>query len=150
MKRLLSLFVAVISLALVGCTGLAGKNPAEEVAVKLNPNDYVLKVNTTCQNYSFIEPWQKTRPYSRSGMGILVNGKSVLIPANLVRNHNYVELETLEHGDKTPAKVVHVDYLANLAFVEPEDPKFLKDMKSLEVVEKLMIGAKKVWRRKPK
>jgi S1-C subfamily serine protease len=49
--------------------------------------------------------------------------KRVLTTAELVENSTYIELELPSTGEKTPAKIVGLDYEANLALLEPIDGK---------------------------
>ena len=52
----------------------------------------------------------------------------------------FVELERIGSGDKQQAKVIVVDYVADLALLQPNDVSFLKGMKAVEVGAKAGIG----------
>ncbi len=85
----------------------------------------VVRVNSTNQDYDFFRPWSKKNPRVFHGLGAVIDGNRVLVTAQLVANHNYVELERAESGQRTDAKVVCVDYEANLALLQPTAENFL-------------------------
>lgn len=78
----------------------------------------LVKVNATSQPYSLHLPWQKESPSGRRGLGVVLEGSRVLVTGQMVANATYIELELPESGQKVPAKVVAVDYEANLALLE--------------------------------
>lgn len=78
----------------------------------------LVKVNATSQPYSLHLPWQKESPSGRRGLGVVLAGNRVLVTGQMVANATYIELELPESGQKVPAKVVAVDYEANLALLE--------------------------------
>ncbi len=98
------------------------------------PHPYsVVRVNVTNQPWDFFRPWGKRAPYSRRAVGAVLPNQRVLVTAELVANANYLEFETPEGGQKTPAAVEAVDYEANLAILKTDDPNFLKPFKPLEL-----------------
>ena len=73
----------------------------------------------------------------------MIKGGRVLITAELVVNSTYIELERADNGRKTPAKIVGLDYEANLAIVTPEDPaasSWVADIKPLGTNGPVKIG----------
>ncbi|MBK8091910.1 MAG: PDZ domain-containing protein [Verrucomicrobiaceae bacterium] len=78
----------------------------------------LLKVNVTSQPYDLHLPWQKQSPVNSRGLGVVLQGNRVLVTAQLVADATYIELELPESGQKAPAKVLAVDYEANLALIE--------------------------------
>src|ERR1044072_8783719 len=112
---------------------------APETVVK--PKDISLvRANVTGQPYDFVRPWQKKAPFSKRALGAVLPGGRVLVPADLVANQNYVELERAESGDKTAANVIVVDYESNLALLEPSDKKFLEGLTPLQLALDTVVG----------
>ncbi len=94
--------------------------PAENGAApqQVVQSNSLVKVNATSQPYSLHLPWQKESPSGRRGLGVVLAGSRVLVTGQMVANATYIELELPENGQKVPAKVVAVDYEANLALLE--------------------------------
>ena len=62
----------------------------------------------------------------------------VLVTAQMVTDATYIELEKPDSSEKTSARVVTVDYEANLAILEPTDNKsFLSDREPFLINEQL-------------
>ena len=57
------------------------------------PTKSVIRVHVTSQSYVFLQPWRKTKPSSRRGLGTCVRPNQFLVTADLVRNATFVELE---------------------------------------------------------
>ncbi len=100
----------------------------------------VVRVNSTNQDYDFFRPWSKKNPRVFHGLGAVIAGNRVLVTAQLVANHNYVELERAESGQKTDARVVCVDYEANLALLEPNTDNFLAGVTPLDLIQDAAVG----------
>ena len=92
--------------------------PAKEVVVSSALNS-VVRVNATRQGYNFYQPWQKLTPNSRRGLGAVIAGNRVIVTGEMVANATYIELEKADSGNKASARVVAVDYEANIALLEP-------------------------------
>jgi S1-C subfamily serine protease len=78
----------------------------------------LVRVNATSQPYSLHMPWQKESPSGRRGLGVVLSGNRVLVTGQMVADATYIELELPTTGQKIPAKVLAVDYEANLALLE--------------------------------
>ena len=76
----------------------------------------------------------------RHGLGAVLAGNRVIVTAELVSNHSYVELERAESGAKTSAKVICVDYESNLALLEPTTEKFLDGLKPSISSQDAVVG----------
>ena len=88
-----------------------------------SPDRSILRVNVTNQSFNFALPWQKRQPGSKQGLGALLDGRRVLVTAELIQDSSYVEFEVASSGKKLTAQVATVDYEANLALLTPkEDP----------------------------
>ena len=115
--------------------------PAAPAARPVSKADVsVVRVNSTNQEYDFFRPWSKKNPRVFHGLGAVIDGNRVLVTAQLVANHNYVELERAESGQKTDARVVCVDYEANLALLEPTADQFLAGIPPLELTQDAAVG----------
>ena len=100
----------------------------------------VVRVNSTNQDYDFFRPWSKKNPREYHGLGAVIAGNRVLVTAQLVANHSYVELERAESGQKSDAKVLYVDYEANLALLQPTADNFLGGLQPLELTLDAVVG----------
>lgn len=102
----------------------------------------LLKVNVTHQAWNKRIPWQKTSPSSRRGLGVLLDKNQILVTAQIIADSTYIELEQADSGRKLPAKMVAVDYDANLALLEPaQNPgDFFSGLKPMTVEENAKIG----------
>ncbi len=118
---------------------------APTAAARTVHTDSVLKVNVTYQGYSPHLPWQKESPGARRGLGVVLDKNRVLVTGQMVANATYIELELPESGQKIPAKVVGVDYEANLALLETaafgERAKtFFAALKPMQIEAKAHVG----------
>ena len=96
------------------------------------PAQSLVRVNMTSQGYYFFQPWDKVKPSTRRGLGVVLNGKKVLTAAKFVADSTYIEIEHPETGEKIPAQVEAVDYEANLALLKPAREMFA-DRKEMEI-----------------
>lgn len=100
----------------------------------------VLRVNSTNQPFDFARPWAKKPPFVRRGTGAILEGGRVLVTAELVANHTYVELEKPATAQKSPARVLAVDYDANLALLEPAEKSVLDGLGAFRLARKADVG----------
>lgn len=77
----------------------------------------LLKVNVTYQSYNQRIPWQKEGAGGRRGLGVVLEENKILVTAQMVADATYIELELPDSGQKIPARVLAVDYEANLALL---------------------------------
>ena len=77
----------------------------------------LLKVNATSQGYNVHIPWQKQSPQAKRGLGVVLSDNRVLVTAQMVADATYIELELPESGKRMPAKVLALDYEANVALL---------------------------------
>ena len=98
----------------------------------------VIRVNTTMQAFNLIQPWEKGAASTRLGLGAVLPNNKVLVTAQMVTDATYIELEKPDSSEKTSARVLTVDYEANLAILEPTDNKsFLLDREPFLMNEEL-------------
>jgi len=107
------------------------------VPIATAESNSLVKVNATSQRYNPHLPWQKESPSGRRGLGVVLAGNHVLVTAQMAADATYIELELPESGQKIPAKVVAVDYEANLALLEapPSDRQkaFFSGLKPMSI-----------------
>ena len=134
------LLVILISLSFTRA-GFSSAEPTPKVAIApVEQKGSVVRVNSTNQSYDFVRPWSKDAPFSRRGLGILLDGGEILVTAELVANSDYIELERADGGEKATAKVDVIDYEANLATLTAEDPHFLSGMQPLGLTTDVKTG----------
>jgi len=120
---------------------VAPQKPSIAAQTAIKPRELSLvRVNVTSQAYDYFRPWQKKAPFSKRALGAVLPGGRVLVTADLVANHNYVELERAETGEKVGADVTVVDYEANLALLKPVDIKFLDGLEPLDLALDTIVG----------
>jgi S1-C subfamily serine protease len=134
------LLVILISLSFTRA-GFSSAEPTPKVAIApVEQKGSVVRVNSTNQSYDFVRPWSKDAPFSRRGLGILLDGGKILVTAELVANSDYIELERADSGEKATAKVDVIDYEANLATLTAEEPNFLSGMQPLGLTTDVKTG----------
>lgn len=94
--------------------------PAEP-APRPDPVRSLVFVSVTAQPTVFLMPWNKAAPQRRQGLGALLEGGRVLVPAMLVADANFVDLQRPSDGVRVAADVVARDYECNLALLAPAD-----------------------------
>ena len=82
-----------------------------------DPLASTMRVNSTLQPFDARLPWRKANIGSRSGLGILIAEQKVLVTASLVADATHIELEQPESARKVSARVLAVDYEAELAIL---------------------------------
>ena len=102
-----------------------------------------VRVAVTTQTYSFFRPWEKKRPQTKKGIGVIISNNRILVTARLIANSTFIELERIEDGEKRPAIVIQKDDAANIALLAAEDKSFLQESRPLKIFsKKLKIGEK--------
>jgi len=141
MKSILTLlFIAgTTAHALAG----AAMSPRQSSAIPVG-NESLVRVNATAQAFDFFRPWAKKPPAMRRGLGPVVEDGFILVTAELVANHTYIELEKSGTAEKSPATVVAVDYDCNLALLQPTDPEFLASSRPLALDTGARVGDRAV------
>ena len=106
-------------------------------------NPGLVRINSTIQTYSPAQPWERTTPRRRRGLGAVLPDMRILTTAEMIADGTYIELESADRTRTTPAKVLAVDYEANLAVIIPEDEasgSWIKEIKPLETNGPVKIG----------
>ncbi len=149
MKRFFRpIWFLIIPFFISGC-GLQTLKP-EKWSATPSAGDALIRVTVTSQGYYFHRPWQQRRPKTQTAIGVVVPGNRVLVPAVLVANHRYIELETIDSRQKHRAEVDVVDYEANLALLKPMQDSFLAHRIALELGPSISTGQDlTIWQVKP-
>ena len=79
----------------------------------------VVRINSTQQSWNAGQPWEKNPPGRRRALAAIVGPQQVLTTAELVADATYIELESPDGEHFAQAKVIAVDYEANLALLGP-------------------------------
>lgn len=148
----------LLSLALTACdskqvtaVAAAESKPPAPVVVPTAPvepapelKQSVVRINSTQQGWSAGQPWDKNPPGRRRALGPIVGKGQVLTTSELVADATYLEFESTDGTRILPAKVVTVDYEANLALLAPEDDskaeEFFKGTRPLHIGDSPRIG----------
>lgn len=109
-------------------------------ASEVSLSQSLVRVNSTNQVYEFFQPWIKKPPFSRRGIGALLDGGRILVTAELVANSTFIEIEKPAGTQKSSAVVERIDYHCNLAVLRPVEPAFLEGMKPLDLNGPLRVG----------
>ena len=92
----------------------------------------VVRVNSTQQVWNPGQPWEKGPAKSRRALAALVEGNLILTSAEMVTDATFLELESTDGTRHATAKVINVDYEANLTLLGLEDPE--KDKTLIELL----------------
>ncbi len=106
----------------------------------------VVRVNSTLQGWNPGQPWEKSPAQSRRALAALVEGNLILTSAEMVGDATFLEVESTDGTRHATAKVMSVDYEANLTLLALKNPdkdkSFFDGMKPLELAAAPDIGAK--------
>lgn len=136
--------ISLIALVLTSCNDpLNNSAQSTDLVSKESLIASVIRVNSTAQNWNVSQPWDKTAPTSRSALGALLSGNRVLTTADMATNVTYIELENADSTLSVPAKVIAIDYEANLALLEADngnDDDFFEGFQAIEIGKPIKIG----------
>jgi len=105
----------------------------------------VVRINSTQQSWNIGQPWEKNPPKQRRALAPIVGNGQVLTTAELVADATFLEFESTDGTRFAQAKVIAVDYEANLALLGPlsadEGQVMFGDTTPLELTASPKIGA---------
>lgn len=120
----MKLFLLTPLLFLSACQKPAAPPAAAPIVVApFDATSYVVRVNSTIQEWSPGQPWEKGPASSRRALGAIVGKRQVITTAEMVADASFIELETTDGTRRATAEVVCVDYEANLALLKVTDEK---------------------------
>lgn len=108
-----SFFLTLLSLIAIALSPAGQASPTVQSSL--------VRVNSTLQSWSASQPWDKSAPATRGALGILLKDNKVLTTAEMAANSTYIELENADSTRTLPAKVIAIDYEANLALLAPNN-----------------------------
>lgn len=122
----------------------SAQEEAAAVEVKPTPQTSLLRVNATQQEYNYMTPWVKKSPTVKNGLGAVLEDGVILTSADLVTDSTYISFSNADQFKSFPAKVIAVDYEANLALLAPEkesDAAAVKGMTPLKLKDSISRSA---------
>ena len=147
------LLISPILLTLAACQPPAKKSaaapPATEAtlakATHADIKTSVIRINSTQQSWNPGQPWEKNPPDQRRALAAIVAPQRVLTTSELVADATYLEFESPDGTHSAQAKVIAVDYEANLALLGPASEKegnvLFEKTTPLEIAGPSPIGA---------
>lgn len=81
----------------------------------------VVRLRSTTQGWNPGQPWEKSEPQQRRALAAIVAPQRVLTTAEMVADATFLELESTDGIRFAEARVVAVDYEANLALLAPAE-----------------------------
>ncbi len=104
----------------------------------------VVRINSTQQTWNPGQPWEKNPPSQRRALAAIVSPQRVLTTSELVADATYLEFESPDGTHFAQAKVIAVDYEANLALLGPASEKqgnvLFKETTPLELLAPPKLG----------
>lgn len=117
---------------------------AVDVPAPVEIKSSVVRINSTQQSWNPGQPWEKNPPSQRRALAAIVGVKRVLTTSEMVADATYLEFESPDGNRFAQAKVIAVDYEANLALLGPADEsegaKFFSDTVPLKIASPPSIG----------
>lgn len=114
--------------------------PAPQADIKQS----VVRINSTQQDWNPWQPWEKNPPRKRRGLAAIVAPQRVLTTAELAADATFLEFESVDGTRFAPAKVMAIDYEANLVLLGPaaekEGAEFFEGTSPLALAEPPRIG----------
>lgn len=99
----------------------------------------VVRFHSTQQTWNVGQPWEKNPPSQRSSLAAIIGSGRVIATSELVGNATNLELESTDGTRFCGAKVIAVDYEANLALLgaadEEEGKKFFEGTVPFEIAD---------------
>ena len=93
--------------------------PAVALAPLADIKTSVVRINSTQQTWNPGQPWEKNPPSQRRALAAIVAPQRVLTTSELVADATYLEFESPDGTHFAQARVITVDYEANLALLGP-------------------------------
>lgn len=100
----------------------------------------VLRVTSTIRLPDVRRPWLKKPPFTRIGLGTLIDEGRILVTADMAAHAADIAVERPEDGPKGTASVEAIDEECNLAILKVSDPLLLEGMKPLELAPTAVPG----------
>lgn len=131
----LRLCFGVVVIAVLPCVFNGCRN-----GVSPSPALSVLRVTSTIRLPDVQRPWLKKTPFTRVGLGTLIEGGRILVTADMASHVADISLERPENGPRGTATVEALDEECNLAILKVSDPLLLEGMKPLKMAATAIPG----------
>jgi S1-C subfamily serine protease len=95
--------------------------PTVEEPAPVEIKNSVVRINSTQQSWNPGQPWEKNPPAQRRALAAIVAPQRVLTTSEMVADATYLEFESPDGTEFCQAKVIAVDYEANLALLGPSN-----------------------------
>ncbi|WP_373364529.1 S1C family serine protease [Leptospira inadai] len=92
----------------------------------------IVQIKVSFQEPDYISPWKKKNPRVRRGVGIVVDGDKILLPAQILQYSTLVEIKKFSSYADTKATIFRIDPETNLALLKVDEKGFFQDLKPLE------------------
>ncbi|MFK7851934.1 MAG: hypothetical protein AB8D78_13245 [Akkermansiaceae bacterium] len=120
------------------------ESETESQAEPIDLSKSVARINATSQSWNAGQPWQKNPPTNLRSLGAIVGPRHVLTTAEVVADSTYLELELPDGSKVFQAKIIAVDYEANLVLLtvksDEDSQTFFEGTSPLEIADPLSIG----------
>ena len=118
---------------------------ATTVPVAADLKNAVVRINSTQQSWNPGQPWEKNPPNQKHALAAIVGPQRVLTTSELVTDATFLEFESTDGTHFAAAKVIAVDYEANLALLGPaseaEGQSLFEKTTPLEIAAPTAIGS---------
>jgi len=98
-----------------------------------NLQSAMVKIYTSQNNPSYINPWDSDGPISFSGSGVVIAGNRILTNAHVVCNATFIQVRAHGKAERFRAKVAAVSHEADLALLTVEEPSFFDTLDPIEL-----------------
>lgn len=115
-------FPVLLPLLLIASEASMAADPPAGATPPADLRRSVVRLSSTVQAWNAGQPWEKTSPASRRALAAIVGPRQVLTTAEMVADATHLEFESPDSTLFAPAKIIAVDYEANLALLGPATP----------------------------
>lgn len=125
------IFAAVLA-AFAGCSTVPSGNQSSASA---QWEKSVVRVEVSRKTYDYYQPWNRRTDRSMK-TGLVVGKREILTTCQDMSDYTLVRVQKDGRGEWTTAKVVWVDYHANLAMLTMDDATFWEDLRPAKLAGK--------------
>ena len=139
MKTRFLILPLVASLVLWSCNDQSSDSAAGSATAE--PDGFV-RINSTIQGYNAVQPWDRSNPINRRGLGAVLDDGLIITTSEMVAKNVYLEIESADGTSREPAEVVVIDREANLALIKSTraEESFVEELTPMELSPDLNPG----------
>ncbi|HHH10730.1 MAG TPA: serine protease, partial [Sorangium sp.] len=102
-------------------------------ATRANPNkanmyQSVVRIFATTLRPDYAVPWQSAAPQSGTGSGVIIAPGRILTGAHVINDATFLQVQKVSDPNKMVARVAAVSHDCDLALLEVDDPRLMKDV----------------------